>query len=78
MNCKKRNTQSVMDRARQSLLDYFAVTSAGVCFQDDKLKKYYEFAMPEKGDFTVVGSDCKLVLKEAVYLNGLNAHALDF
>lgn len=75
---KKEIPKSVMERARQSLLDYLAVTSAGVRFQADKLKKYYEFTMPEKGDFIVVGSDHKLALKEAVYLNGLNAHALDF
>lgn len=68
----------VMSRARQSLLDYLAVTSAGAKFQSDKLKKYYEFAMPEKGNFTVIGTGQKFVLKEAVYLNGLNAHALDF
>lgn len=75
---KKEIPQPVMDRAKQSLLDYLAVTSAGVKFQDDKLKKYYAFIMPEKGEFTVIGTDRKLALKEAVYLNGLNAHALDF
>lgn len=75
---KKEIPQPVMDRAKQSLSDYLAVTSAGVKFQFDKLKKYYEFAMPEKGEFTVIGTNQKLVLKEAVYLNGLNAHALDF
>lgn len=69
---------SVMMRARQSLLDYLAVTSAGAKFQSDKLKKYFDFAMPEKGEFTAIGTGQKLALKESVYLNGLNAHALDF
>lgn len=68
----------VMARVRQSLLDYLAVTCAGAKFQSDKLKKYNKFAMPEEGNFTVIGTGQKLALKESVYLNGLNAHALDF
>ena len=68
----------VIDRAKQSLLDYLAVTSAGVHFQKDKLRNYFDFAMPEAGKFTLIGTDKHLALKEAVYLNGLNSHALDF
>lgn len=68
----------IMDRAKQSLLDYMAVTSAGVHFQHDKLINYFDFAMPEPGKFTLIGSDKNLALKESVYLNGLNSHALDF
>lgn len=67
----------VLARARQSLLDYIAVASAGARFQADKLKKYREFAMPEPGEFMTIGVG-RLVLKEAVFLNGLNGHALDF
>lgn len=70
--------QAVISRAKQSLLDYLAVTSAGAKFQADKLKRYFAFAMPEEGDYTVVGTDKRVALKEAVFLNGLNAHALDF
>lgn len=69
---------SVMDRARRSLLDYLAVTSAGTAFQKDKLESYFDFACPEIGEFKVIGIGRNLVLKEAVFLNGLNAHALDF
>ena len=68
----------VMERARRSLLDYLAVTCAGVAFQKEKLQKYFSFACPEEGDFKAIGTGKKLVLKEAVFLNGLNAHALDF
>lgn len=68
----------VMKRARQSLLDYLAVTCAGAAFQQKQLAGYDSFAQPEKGMFTVIGTGWKLVLKEAVFLNGLNAHALDF
>ena len=68
----------VMARARRSLLDYLAVTCAGAEFQKDKLKKYWDFAQPEEGKFRAIGTGKDLVLKEAVFLNGLNGHALDF
>lgn len=68
----------VMARAKQSLLDYLAVTCAGAAFQQEKLKGYFDFACPEEGDFKVIGMGRNLALKEAVFLNGLNAHALDF
>lgn len=34
--------------------------------------------MPETGEFNTIGTGKRLSLKEAVFLNGLNAHALDF
>ena len=68
----------VMARARRSLLDYLAVTCAGTAFQKEKLAGYYEFACPESGIFKAIGTGKSLALKEAVFLNGLNAHALDF
>ena len=70
--------ESVMERARRSLLDYLAVTCAGAVFQKEKLEKYSAFAQPESGRFKAIGMRKNLVLKEAVFLNGLNAHALDF
>lgn len=69
---------NVMDRARRSLLDYIAVTCAGAKFQEMKLKKYFAFAEPEKGEFGAIGTSKNVTLKEAVFLNGLNGHALDF
>ena len=70
--------QEVMDRARQSLLDYLAVTCAGAHFQGAKMKGYLDFAMPEPGVFKAIGTGKNIALKEAVFLNGLNAHALDY
>lgn len=69
---------AVLRRAKQSLTDYLAVTSAGANFQKEKIRGYMEFAQPEDGSFTAIGMERKLALKEAVFLNGLNAHALDF
>ena len=68
----------VMERARKSLLDYLAVTCAGAAFQKEKLEKYFAFAGPEEGKYRAVGTGRDLVLSEAVFLNGLNGHALDF
>ena len=67
-----------MERARLSLLDYLAVTCAGAAFQKEKLAKYDAFSQPEKGEFRAIGTGRDLALKEAVFLNGLNGHALDF
>ena len=69
---------NVLRRATKSLLDYLAVTCAGAEFQKEKLEKYYEFAEPETGAYPVIGTGRKVTLKESVFLNGLNAHALDF
>ena len=69
---------AVTARIRRSLLDYLAVTAAGAAFQADKLEKYQAFAQPEEGAFTAIGMNRKLVMKEAVFLNGLNGHALDY
>ena len=68
----------VLARARRSLLDYIAVTCAGVRFQKEKLDRFYSFSLPEEGAFKAIGTGKNLALKEAVFLNGLNAHALDY
>lgn len=70
--------EAVIARARRSLQDYLAVTCAGSAFQKNQLEKYWEFAQPEEGNFRVIGTGKDVVLKEAVFLNGLNGHALDF
>ena len=75
---KKEIPEPVLARVKQSLLDYIAVTTAGAAFQEEKLRDYTAFAEPEQGAFAVIGTGKRLALKEAVFLNGLNAHALDF
>ena len=75
---KKDIPNVVFVRAKQSLLDYLAVATAGARFQKEKIKGYFDFAHPEDGGFTAIGTGRKLALKEAVFLNGLNGHALDF
>lgn len=69
---------NVLKRAKRSLLDYLAVTCAGARFQKAKLENYFSFAEPEKGIFKAIGTGKSIALKEAVFLNGLNGHALDY
>lgn len=75
---KREIPENVIKRARRSLLDYLAVASAGAAFQREKMERYMAFAQPEAGEFTAIGLGKRLALKEAVFLNGLNGHALDF
>ena len=75
---KRQISAKVITRTKQSLLDYLAVTCAGAAFQKEKIKKYFSFSQPETGKFKAIGTRKNLALKEAVFLNGLNAHALDF
>ncbi len=70
--------EEVTARARRSLLDYLAVTCAGAAFQKAKLGRYEAFAEPEAGRYRAIGTGRDLALGEAVFLNGLNGHALDF
>lgn len=71
-------SEGVMTRTRQLLLDYLCVAMAGAQYNKRKLSRYLAFAKPEAGVCTVIGTGWKLALKEAVFLNGLNAHTLDY
>ena len=53
---QKEIPEEVLKRAKRSLLDYLAVTCAGVKFQVDKLQRYYSFTQPEEGKFRAVGT----------------------
>ena len=75
---RKEVPADVIARVKQSLADYLAVTCAGAKFQEDKLAKYFEFAEPESGKYRAIGTGRDLALKDAAFLNGLNAHALDY
>ena len=74
---KRAIPEEALARARRSLLDYLAVTCAGAGFQRENLCRYLTFSRPETGAFTAIGMGKKLALMEAVFLNGLNGHALD-
>lgn len=75
---KQNFEKKVWDRAKISLLDYICVTLAGAKYHKQKLQNFFEFSEPESGNYTAIGLNKKLVMKEAVFFNGLNGHALDF
>ncbi len=68
----------VYAKAKRALQDYLCVTLAGAYTNRAKLEKYYDFADTEKGSYTAIGCNRIATLKEAVFLNGLNGHALDY
>lgn len=69
--------EHVYQRARMALLDYLAVTVAGTAAQAEQLENYLRETDPENGAIGAIGLERSFSLKEAVFLNGLNAHALD-
>lgn len=75
---KKEIPQHVIAKAKRALQDYICVTLAGAEAHRPKLEKYFASANPETGSFTAIGCSRKVTLKEAVFLNGLNGHALDY
>jgi 2-methylcitrate dehydratase PrpD len=74
----KKIPDDVMIRTKFLLLDYLCVTLAGAKYNAAKIDNYLNFIEPESGDYTIIGTNRKTTLKEAVFLNGLNAHALDY
>ena len=63
-------------RFKLALLDYIGVTFAGVKAQDAKLSEM--ISETDDGKSPVIGVNKELSLENAVFYNGLNAHALDF
>lgn len=70
--------EEVIKRTKLALLDYIGVTLAGLYVQGSKEDKLLEQFSVEKGSIYPVGMDKPVGMNEAVFLNGLNAHALDF
>ncbi len=63
--------KAAMDRARQSLIDYLAVTTAGYRSEQARWTPYLE---ARKGDVSVIGSRKKIQALDAAFVNGFNAH----
>ena len=70
--------QHVIAKTKRALLDYICVTIAGAEAHRTKLEKYFASVNPEEGSFGAIGCKRRVTLREAVFLNGLNGHALDY
>ena len=69
--------QHVLTRTRQALMDYIGVTFAGRAVMKERIESLTgDFC--EAGRVYPVGVDMPLGLNDAAFINGLNAHALDF
>lgn len=69
-------SMEIRDRAKQSLLDYIGVSIAGA-HASEKMSKLCAACREEHGGFFAIGGGCGVSLKDAVFLNGLFAHAFD-
>lgn len=69
---------SVLFRAKFALLDYIGVTLAGYNDQRVKVNKLIHSLGDEIGRIYPIGISVPMGISSAVFLNGLNGHALDF
>lgn len=69
--------QQVINRARDSLLDYLAVTCAGAKYQEEKLNNIFQSNLTHLGNYKAIGTHRMFSLMDSVFFNGLNSHTLD-
>lgn len=70
--------QSVIYRTKLALLDYLGVTFAGYYELRNQVKTIIESFCENDGKIFPVGISTPMSMNNAVFLNGLNAHVLDF
>ncbi|MCC8173864.1 MAG: MmgE/PrpD family protein, partial [Odoribacter sp.] len=75
---RKEIPSSVIEKAKLSFLDYVGVTLAGSHFLRPKLSSYFQNGDYDSGTSTAIGIGNVFGMKDAVFLNGLNGHVLDF
>lgn len=68
----------VIDRTKLALLDYIGVTLAGLHEHRAKVDSLVESFCDRAGDVRPLGLNIPMSINNAVFLNGLNGHALDF
>lgn len=69
--------EEVYHHARKCYLDYLGCVLAGRKQNDEKLSKLLSSGLLEKGDCSVLGTDVKLAFRDAGFVNGFNAHAME-
>lgn len=66
----------LIERFKLALLDYLGVTLAGACANGQRLDNLV--CLSDEGATPVIGIDSLLSMGNAIFLNGLNAHTLDY
>ena len=74
---KRPFSEEVYHHARKCYLDYLGCVLGGSKQNDGKLLKLLSSGLLEKGDCTVLGTDIKLAFRDAGFVNGFNAHAME-
>lgn len=70
--------EHVIHRTKLALLDYIGVTLAGVKEQEKQVDSLIESFCEAGGSIYPVGVPIPMSMNNAVFLNGLNGHVLDF
>lgn len=69
---------AVLERTKLALLDYIGVTLAGLHEYRDKVNSLVDSFSEGEGSIRPIGLPVPMSMNNAVFLNGLNGHALDF
>lgn len=74
---KRSFSEEVHHHAQKCYLDYLGCVLGGRKQNEEKLSQLLVTGLFEKGDCTVLGSDIKLAFRDAGFVNGFNAHAME-
>ena len=74
---KRPFSAEVQHHAQKCYLDYLGCVLGGRKQNEEKLSQLLMTGLLEKGDCTVLGSDIKLAFRDAGFVNGFHAHAME-
>lgn len=74
---KRSFSEDVYHHARKCYLDYLGCVLGGSKQNEVKLSNLLASGLLEKGDCTVLGTNVKLAFRDAGFVNGFNAHAME-
>ena len=67
----------VLHHARKCYLDYLGCVLAGCMQNKERIEALEQTGLLTQGNCTVLGSDQKLLFRDAGFVNGFNAHAME-
>lgn len=68
----------IIEKSKQILIDYIAVTHAGYTLQKSKLLKYIDNLDSSKNLVKIIGSSIKTNIQNASFINGFSSHVADY
>jgi 2-methylcitrate dehydratase PrpD len=70
-------SEEVLHHAKKCYLDYLGCVLGGRKQNEGKISQLLSSGLFENGDCTVLGTDIKLAFRDAGFVNGFNAHAME-